>query len=631
MKTVVCTWASAAFALAAAAKTPVTPPTLEDKPYTGERQTATVPAGNWTVMPYSGWTAAGTYSVSLVLDDPDAYEWEAVDGVTVDAELAIVPFRITKAANEWTVPPAMAGWEWGTVAPTPVAASRFGQPQVTYSGTKADGTAVAGATSVTGPGDYTARFTVAETPDYAGLEADVPFSVSPGRIEIDPSDPSESRLVVRGYEGVYDGAGHAITVQVAGTGTEPFTVGYALDEAGPYTGENPVFTNVCGQTVWFLVECAGYVPYTNCARVAIAPRDIANAAVAPIAPAVYAGVPVEPVPEVVDGTPSIITADDYDVSYSGNDAPGTATLTLTGRRNYTGTLTAAFAIGAPPVSAAELAAEIDWKPLKATGTYFARLTVTCTNGLAAGIDDLRFLFADRIGADGTVEACLWDSRRRAARAETEAHGGETYRAVALDTSRLAAEGVPAVFGVADLSARTIPVAERTVEMYVRRRVVPQGGNEGAAEVGDFVGYVAWSSGGGTFAVPVVAGASALSAPLRALRATGEPLSRRALNASLAVGVPLAEGAVPSCRLAAFSVDGETVSGRVEVGAAVGCEERTGALGANARVTLLGARSPGGPFVEVAAVDVAADGTFSVAKPEGAAFFKVRVEVVDVVK
>ena len=62
MKTVVCTWASAAFALAAAAKTPVTPPTLEDKPYTGERQTATVPAGNWTVMPYSGWTAAGTYS-----------------------------------------------------------------------------------------------------------------------------------------------------------------------------------------------------------------------------------------------------------------------------------------------------------------------------------------------------------------------------------------------------------------------------------------------------------------------------------------------------------------------------------------------------------------------------------------
>jgi uncharacterized repeat protein (TIGR02543 family) len=58
----------------------------------------------------------------------------------------------------------------------------------------------------------------------------------------------------------------------------------------------------------------------------------------------YAGVPVEPTPEVSDGDPSIIAATDYEVSYVGNDAPGTATVTLTGRGNYTGTKSVTFEI-----------------------------------------------------------------------------------------------------------------------------------------------------------------------------------------------------------------------------------------------------------------------------------------------
>ena len=57
----------------------------------------------------------------------------------------------------------------------------------------------------------------------------------------------------------------------------------------------------------------------------------------------------------------------------------------------------------------------------------------------------------------------------------------------------------------------------------------------------------------------------------------------------------------------------------------------GKLGANATVTLLGAGSPGGPFAEVAAVEADADGAFALAVPEGCSFFKIRLDVGEVVK
>ncbi|MBR1587696.1 MAG: SUMF1/EgtB/PvdO family nonheme iron enzyme, partial [Kiritimatiellae bacterium] len=290
---------------------------------------------------------------------------------------------------------------------------------------------------------------------------------------------------------------------------------------------------------------------------------------------------------------------------------------------------APVALMPPPPSKAELAAEIAWKCLKATGTYFAQLKVTCTNGLAAGVGDLRFMFADRIGEDGKTEAALWSTPARAANPNMEYVDGETFRFVPLDASLIAEENVPATFGVSDRASATVPVAERTIELYVHRRVVPQTGNEGAAKVGNFVGYVSWTSGGELNAVPVVADPRAAGAFGFAGRSRGSAtlLSPKALNESLAVGVPIAEGSSPYCRLTAFAIDGDVMRGTVEVGAGA----RAGALGANATVTLLGAAAPGGPFAELGAVAVEGDGAFSLAKPAGCAFFKLRLDIEEVVK
>ena len=279
--------------------------------------------------------------------------------------------------------------------------------------------------------------------------------------------------------------------------------------------------------------------------------------------------------------------------------------------------------------AAELAAELKWKHLKATGTYFAQLKLTCTNWLDSGISDLKFMFADRVGADGKTSAALWSTPLRSANTNVEESAGTTYRFVALDESLIEEENVAVTYGVADLSAAAIPVAERTIEMYVRTGVAPEGQNAASAQVDDFVGYVCWTSSDEACAVPVVASGVKAGPKFGTFRPlAGAPLpSPKTLNESLALGVPVVEGASPYCRVAEFSVDGERIKGRIEVGAG----ENVGSLGANATVTVLGAASPAGPFEELGAVEVAEDGSFSLAAPEGAQFFKLRIDVKEVVR
>lgn len=281
-------------------------------------------------------------------------------------------------------------------------------------------------------------------------------------------------------------------------------------------------------------------------------------------------------------------------------------------------------------------AEIAWKFLKATGTYFARLRVAFSGGREAGIGNLRYLFADRIGADGKTAAGLWSSQNRAALAATEVYGGETYRAVTLDSTALAAGGGEAVYGVQNLGADGVPVAERGIEMYVRKRVSPDGGNESVAGVENFVGYVAWEAGGETHAVPVAAGiASEELAALRnvavGMRGLSVPIAATALNRSLAVGVALDDGAEPYCTVASYQTEAGRMYGTVEVGATKAGKMRRGALGANATVTLLGAETAAGPYEELGAADVGQDGTFEMDVPEGAAFFRFRIDVADTVK
>jgi hypothetical protein len=370
------------------------------------------------------------------------------------------------------------------------------------------------------------------------------------------------------------------------------------------------------------VTLANYEDFIKEVKVTITPRDIANVTVQPIDDITFADAPVEPVPVVTDGDPSIVSTEDYTLSYEDNDAPGTAKLTLTGKNNYTGTKSILFNILRNTPDKALLKAEVSWKLLRATGTYFAQLKVACTNGLDAGLSDLRFVFADRV-SDGDVYASLWDSRSRAAKSTLFSHNGDTYRYVALDAAQIQSENTETVFGVSDISSASIPVSERTIELYVRKRVDPSTGNEVAAGVDNFVGFVGWVSGGETNMLPVVSGAGSASVS-RLMSAS--PMAAKRLNTALAVGVALDSGSNPYCRLVEFSVDGDILKGKVEVGADTARGASVGAIGKNAVVVLLGAARLNDDFAEVCKIDVASDGSFTMIKPSECNFFKLRIDV-----
>ena len=129
------------------------------------------------------------------------------------------------------------------------------------------------------------------------------------------------------------------------------------------------------------------------------------------------------------------------------------------------------------------------------------------------------------------------------------------------------------------------------------------------------------------AVKVGANASliaALSAPR--LRTAG-PQSKASLNKSLAFGASVSDAVEPYCRVASFSAADGFVRGSVEVGAG----SVKGAAGSNATVILFGAKSLGGGFSKIASIVCGDDGSFVSAVPEGYSFFKIGVDVKDVVK
>ena len=65
----------------------------------------------------------------------------------------------------------------------------------------------------------------------------------------------------------------------------------------------------------------------------------------PIGELVYTGAALEPPVTVKDGEKALVEGTDYTVTYADNTAAGTATVTITGMGNYTGTLTATFVDG----------------------------------------------------------------------------------------------------------------------------------------------------------------------------------------------------------------------------------------------------------------------------------------------
>ncbi len=241
-------------------------------------------------------------------------------------------FEILQATNEWTTAPSLADWTYGRTPSVPAAEAKFGSWSVSYPG----------GTQPTLPGTYTAVFSVPGTANYTALRTEVPFRILPATI----------RYAAEGVRGEYCGAGYGIDVSVA-VPASGATVRYATSQSGPWQS-SLLLTNACAaMPVWFRIEAPGYETVTDSATVEITPKELTSDFVWLVMPAadyVYDGTEKRPEAAFGDGEPSILSDEDFEVSYADNVIAGTATATFTGRRNYFGTVEEAFEIGKRPAT-----------------------------------------------------------------------------------------------------------------------------------------------------------------------------------------------------------------------------------------------------------------------------------------
>ena len=166
--------------------------------------------------------------------------------------------------------------------------------------------------TVTGAGNFTGtatkQFTVAQK-SIAGATVTLGASLTYNGAE---QTQSVAGVTVDGLEATYTVSGNTATA--AGTYTLTVT------GTGNFTGTETKQFTVLPKTLMAEMVTLGTLSY------------------------IYDGTAKEPTVTVTDGNPSIVTDGDYDVAYSGNVELGTATVTVTGKGNYAGTVVKTFEI-----------------------------------------------------------------------------------------------------------------------------------------------------------------------------------------------------------------------------------------------------------------------------------------------
>ena len=185
----------------------------------------------------------------------------------------------------------------------------------------------------------TGTFKVTGMGNYTG-QAEGTFTIDPKTVTVTVNDATKT----------YRAADPTFTATVDGL-VEPDNEGiisYELTrEAGSNVGTYAIGPSEDTETVQGNYKLS-FVPGT----LTIKPRSIAKATIAAIAAQTYTGSQLKPKPTVKDGTKTLKSGTDYTVAYKNNVSKGTATVTIKGKGNYSGTKSATFKINAASVAKA---------------------------------------------------------------------------------------------------------------------------------------------------------------------------------------------------------------------------------------------------------------------------------------
>jgi hypothetical protein len=123
------------------------------------------------------------------------------------------------------------------------------------------------------------------------------------------------------------------------------TYQYKVKDANDNTYSETVPTDANNYTVKAIVATtANYQGGEATADFTISAKALAEEMVEEIGEQIYTGSALQPKPVVKDGSNTLVEGTDYTVVYTDNTNPGTATVTITGKGNYQGTVTRQFTI-----------------------------------------------------------------------------------------------------------------------------------------------------------------------------------------------------------------------------------------------------------------------------------------------
>lgn len=150
-------------------------------------------------------------------------------------------------------------------------------------------------------------------------------------------------VTASGYSGIYDGNAHGIQVSVQKP-SSGYKVTYGTSPGNCVLSASPTYQKAGTYTVYYQVSAVNYDTLTGSREVSIRAKDVANCSIGDIADETYDGKARVPEPVVSDGGKTLVKGTDYTVSYSNNTNAGTATVTVTGKGNYTGNKSRTFVI-----------------------------------------------------------------------------------------------------------------------------------------------------------------------------------------------------------------------------------------------------------------------------------------------
>ncbi len=217
----------------------------------------------------------------------------------------------------------------------------------------------------------TATVTVKGTGDYKGTLTKT-FTIKKGDM---------TGIKATGKTVTYNGSAHTITVSGVPSGAK---VTYKTSSSGTYSTTKPTRTSAGTTTVYYKVTKANYNDVTGSAKIVVNKRSISSASLS-YTKTTYSGSAKKPTVTVKNSSGTKLTKDThYTVSYaSGRTKVGRYKVTITGKGNYTGTITKYFTIvpKAPSSASAKLYGydDVKFSWSKATGAsgyavYYKRST-----------------------------------------------------------------------------------------------------------------------------------------------------------------------------------------------------------------------------------------------------------------